>query len=109
MGSGGLVCAYLQGGDEVGGLEESELADLVDNGLNLGVCRRRSLGRVVPSRCRRGSGLERRGGSAEGAGGAQLTGAAASRVPARHGHCGVELNEGRGWREGRWLVCGLAT
>lgn len=53
-GGGGVGTTHLEAGDEVGGLEERELADLVDNGINLGVGS--GLGRVPPSRRRSGSG-----------------------------------------------------
>lgn len=78
--------SYLEGGHQVGSLEERQLADLVDNGVDLGVgSGSGSLGRVeAPRRCRDAHAL---GGHTGRRGRAQLASAGARGVPTRHGHC----------------------
>lgn len=77
---------YLEAGDKVGRLQQVQLADLVDDGLDLGVGGGRSLGRVPSPRRGRGD-SEHLGGSSHGAGGSELASAALRNEPTRHGHC----------------------
>ena len=77
----GRCRTYLQAGDEVCCLEKRELADLVDNAGDLGVCGSFSFSRVVSSRHRSDTnGLNLRGR------GPKLASASPRGIPTGHGH-----------------------
>jgi hypothetical protein len=74
----------LEGSDKVCRLEKGQLADLVDNLLNLGA-RRGSVGRVVSSRG--GDGSRANHGSSDRRSSTELTSASLRGISAGHGHC----------------------
>jgi hypothetical protein len=93
---GGKGGPYLECRDQVGRLEQGQLADLVDNGRNLGVGGRRGVARLPPPLypllCSSDGGPGVRGG-------AGTADAAPQGARCGGGHCGLRV---RG-AEGRWM------
>lgn len=97
----GAIMSYLEARHKVSSLEKGQLADLVDNGRDLGVDGSfSSIGRIPPPRGSRDA--EELCGSPRRASGSKLTSAALCGEPTRHGHFCWNWTGGR---EDEGVVC----